>query len=87
MRFERALDPIVTLAFALGQEPENLVVPRSGIPCEHVQQTLDCFPDAISIASHSNLLRDPDPIKLRSRLTVGKCSHAGSRKIRVLVPA
>src|ERR1700733_155659 len=44
MRFQRTLDPVVPLALALRQEPENLVVPGSCVSCEHVQKALDGFP-------------------------------------------
>jgi hypothetical protein len=86
MRLERTLDPIVTLTLSLRQKPENLVVPWSRIPCEHVQKALDGFPNAILIASHCNLLPRSDPIKLRARLMNRKCRHFGSTKIRVLMP-
>jgi hypothetical protein len=86
MRLERTFDPVVTLALSLRQKPENLVVPWSRIPCEHVQKALDGFPNAILIASHCNLLPRSAPIKLCARLMNRKCRHFGSTKIRVLMP-
>jgi hypothetical protein len=52
MSFQRTLDPIMALALPLREEPEDLIVPRSCVPCEHVQKALDGFSDAILIASH-----------------------------------